>query len=83
VVAGLAAVLVTAGLGRPEKTAQSTYTIRSGSNRIVIAVPGSTNAQAYCISWVSAGHWAHIDGPGGQVTHDPAATTDPCAGRNG
>jgi hypothetical protein len=75
--------MVTAGLGQTEKTARSTYTIRSGSNGIVVSVPSSTNAQAYCISWVSDGHWAHIDGPGGQVTNDTAATTDPCAGRNG
>ena len=37
----------------------------------------------YCISAVSGGHWSYIDGSGGQVTNDPAATTDPCAGRNG
>ena len=55
----------------------------SGSTGIVSAIPGSTNAQNYCISAVSGGHWAHVQGPGGQVTNDTAATTDPCAGFTG
>jgi type IV pilus assembly protein PilA len=55
----------------------------SGSTGIVSAIPGSTNAQAYCISAVSGGHWAHVQGPGGQVTNDTASTTDPCAGFTG
>jgi type IV pilus assembly protein PilA len=55
----------------------------SGSTGVVSAIPGSTNAQAYCISAVSGGHWAHVAGPGGQVTNDTAATTDPCAGFTG
>jgi len=32
-----------------------------------------------CFRWSGS----YIDGSGGQVTNDPAATTDPCAGRNG
>ena len=55
----------------------------AGSTGIVSAIPGSTNAQNYCISAVSGGHWAHVQGPGGQVTNDTAATTDPCAGFTG
>ena len=55
----------------------------SGSTGIVSAIPGSTNAQNYCISAVSGAHWAHVQGPGGQVTNDTAATTDPCAGFTG
>ncbi len=55
----------------------------AGSTGIVSAIPGSTNAQAYCISAVSGGHWAHIAGPGGQVQNDSAATADPCAGFTG
>jgi type IV pilus assembly protein PilA len=55
----------------------------AGSTGIVSAIPGSTNAQAYCISAVSGGHWAHVQGPGGQVTNDTAATSDPCAGFTG
>jgi hypothetical protein len=99
-VAGFAAVIVTAGLGPTEKTAQTpstpsqpaaAYCVGTGakqvcvpvSNGIVSAVPGSTNSQAYCISVVSGGHWAHIDGPGGQLTNDPGATTDPCTGLSG
>jgi hypothetical protein len=55
----------------------------SGSTGIVSAIPGSTNAQAYCISAVSGGHWADVQGPGGQVTNDTAATSDPCTGFTG
>jgi type IV pilus assembly protein PilA len=55
----------------------------SGSNGIVSAVGGSSNAQAYCISAVDAGHWAHVQGPGGQVTNDSTATADPCTGFTG
>ena len=50
----------------------------SGSTGITKAVPATGNAQAYCISAVSGGHWAHVAGPGGQVTNDTAATSDPC-----
>jgi type IV pilus assembly protein PilA len=55
----------------------------SGSTGIVSAVGGSTNAQKYCISAVDGGHWAHVEGPGGQVTNDTAASTDPCASYTG
>ena len=55
----------------------------ASSTGIVSAVPGSTNTQAYCISAVSGGHWAHVAGPGGQVSNDTTATTDPCAGFTG
>ena len=50
----------------------------SGSTGITKAVAATGNAQAYCISAVSGGHWAHVSGPGGQVTNDTAATSDPC-----
>jgi type IV pilus assembly protein PilA len=50
---------------------------------IVSAVGGSTDAQKYCISAEDSGHWAHVEGPGGTVTNDTAATTDPCAGFTG
>jgi len=55
----------------------------SGSSGIVSAVGGSTNDQAYCISAVDGGHWAHVQGPGGQVTNDTSATSDPCASFTG
>ena len=55
----------------------------SGSTGIVSAIPASTNAQAYCVSAVSGGHWAHAAGPGGQVQNDTAATADPCSGFTG
>ena len=50
---------------------------------IVSAVGGSSNDQAYCISAEDSGHWAYVDGPGGTVTNDSAATTDPCSGFTG
>jgi type IV pilus assembly protein PilA len=52
----------------------------SGSTGIVSAIPSATNTQKYCISAVSGGHWAHVAGPGGQVTNDTSATSDPCSG---
>jgi len=60
----------------------------SGSSGIVTATAGSSNDQKYCISAVDSGHWAHVEGPGGQVINDDndtggAATTDPCAGFTG
>ncbi len=52
----------------------------SGSTGIVTAKPENVGGtgQSYCISAVSGGHWAHVAGPGGQVTNDTAATADPC-----
>jgi type IV pilus assembly protein PilA len=55
----------------------------SGSTGIVSAIPGSANTQKFCVSAVSGGHWAHTVGPGGQVTNDTSATSDPCAGFTG
>ncbi len=52
----------------------------AGSTGIVTAKPLTGNAQGYCISAVDGGHWAHVVGPGGQVTMDSAASSDPCAG---
>lgn len=51
-----------------------------GSTGIVSAIPSATNTQKYCISAVSSGHWAHVVGPGGQVSNDATATSDPCRG---
>jgi hypothetical protein len=89
-VAGLAAVIVTAGLGQTEKTAQTSSTpvagpcVGIGMERVCIrASTLPAESEAYCISAVSDGHWAYIEGPGGRVTNDPAATSDPCARPNG
>jgi type IV pilus assembly protein PilA len=48
------------------------------STGISKAEAATGNPQGYCISAVSGGHWAHVSGPGGQVTNDTAATSDPC-----
>ena len=129
-VAGLAAVVVTAGLGQTEKIARTrltptqpvaghcvgtgmkqvcisgstqaggpeacvvsgtkkvcaataSYMTHAGYNSSVSVVPGSTNAQGYCISAISDGHWAYVGVAGGQLKNDPAATTDPCERPNG
>jgi type IV pilus assembly protein PilA len=52
----------------------------SGSAGIVSAIPSASNTQRYCISAVDGGHWAHVAGPGGQVSNDTSATSDPCSG---
>ena len=39
---------------------------------------GDATGQTYCISAVSGGHWAHVVGPGGQVSNDTSASADPC-----
>jgi prepilin-type N-terminal cleavage/methylation domain-containing protein len=51
-----------------------------GSTGIVSAIPSATDSQKYCISAVDAGHWAYVKGPGGQVTNDTTASSDPCSG---
>lgn len=52
----------------------------SGSTGLVSAIPSATNSQKYCISAVDSGHWAHVVGPGGQVSNDISATSNPCTG---
>ena len=49
----------------------------AGSTGVVSAKP-ETGGTTYCISAVSGGHWAHVTGPGGQVTNDSTASSDPC-----
>jgi type IV pilus assembly protein PilA len=45
---------------------------------VVTAGPKTGNTQQYCISAVDSGHWAHVVGPGGQVTNDSTVSTNPC-----
>jgi type IV pilus assembly protein PilA len=46
------------------------------------AVVGSGGAQTYCISANVSGHWAFVNGPGGQVQNGdnttPVTAADPC-----
>jgi type IV pilus assembly protein PilA len=64
---------------------QSTYDsgmqvvgVNGATQGISKAKVGSGGAQTYCISAVVSGHWAHVNGPGGQVVNDSTASTDPC-----
>jgi hypothetical protein len=58
--------------------------VDGATSGIVSAIPGSTNDQAYCISAVDGGHWAHVKGPGGTVVTDAdTVTADPCNGFTG
>ena len=52
----------------------------SGSTGIVTAKPENVGGtgQSFCISAVSGGHWASVQGPGGQVVNNSTATSDPC-----
>jgi prepilin-type N-terminal cleavage/methylation domain-containing protein len=46
------------------------------------AEPGAGGAQTYCISANVSGHWAYVNGPGGQVVNgdsqNPVVAADPC-----
>ena len=46
------------------------------------AEAGSGGAQTFCISANVSGHWAYVNGPGGNVingdTQNPVVTADPC-----
>jgi hypothetical protein len=52
--------------------------VNGATQGISKAVVGSGGAQTYCISAQVSGHWAHVNGPGGQVVNDATASTDPC-----
>jgi type IV pilus assembly protein PilA len=57
-------------------------TVALNGDGISKAEPGSGGAQTYCISAVVSGHWAYVNGPGGDVINgdnaNPAVTADPC-----
>jgi type IV pilus assembly protein PilA len=52
----------------------------AGSTGIVTAKPENVGGtgQSFCISAVSGGNWASVQGPGGQVVNNTGATADPC-----
>jgi type IV pilus assembly protein PilA len=56
--------------------------VNGATQGISKAVVGSGGAQTYCISGVVSGHWAFVNGPGGQVqngdTTNPVTAADPC-----
>ncbi len=54
--------------------------ISNGDSTGIVSIKPLGNGQAYCISAVSAGHWAHYSGPGGKVVSDPSTVnTNPCS----
>ena len=60
--------------------AQSTAAAADVREAGMVSVKPAGNGQAYCISAVSGGHWAHYSGPGGHVISDPSTVTQkPCA----
>ena len=67
-----------AGLQTTYDSGMQVVGVNGATQGISKAVVGSGGAQTYCISAVVSGHWAHVSGPGGQVTNDTGASTDPC-----
>jgi type IV pilus assembly protein PilA len=68
---------------------QSTYDsgmqvigVNGATQGVSKAVVGSGGAQTYCISANVSGHWAFVNGPGGQVQNgdntNPVTAADPC-----
>jgi type IV pilus assembly protein PilA len=57
-------------------------TVALNGDGISKAEPGAGGNQTYCISAVVSGHWAYVNGPGGDVvngdTQNPAVAADPC-----
>jgi type IV pilus assembly protein PilA len=56
--------------------------VNGATQGISKAVVGSGGAQTYCISANVSGHWAFVNGPGGQVQNGdnttPVTAADPC-----
>ena len=63
-----------------KSTYDSGLVISSAGSTGIVTADNNNDAtgQAYCISAVSGGHWAHVVGPGGQVVNDTAASANPC-----
>ena len=63
-----------------KSTYDSGLVISSAGSTGIVTADNNNDAtgQTYCISAVSGGHWAHVVGPGGQVTNDTSASANPC-----
>ena len=70
--------MTAAGLQTTYDSGMQVVGVNGATQGISKAKVGSGGAQTYCISAVVSGHWAHVQGPGGQVTNDATASTDPC-----
>jgi prepilin-type N-terminal cleavage/methylation domain-containing protein len=69
--------------GMTPSSLRSTYdsglAISAGGSTGIVSAKPEGNGQAYCISAVSGGRWAHYSGPGGAVTAEPGTVkTNPC-----
>jgi len=61
-------------------TYDSGLQISDGSSTGIVSIKPEGDGQAYCISALSAGHWAHYSGPSGKIIVDPSTvTTNPCS----
>jgi hypothetical protein len=70
--------MTAAGLQTTYDSGMQVIGVNGATQGISKAVVGSGGAQTYCISAQVSGHWAHVNGPGGQVVNDATASTDPC-----
>ena len=74
--------MTAAGLRTTYDSGMQVVGVAGATQGISKAVPGAGGAQTYCISAVVSGHWAYVNGPGGQVlngdTQNPVVAADPC-----
>ena len=70
--------MTAAGLQSTYDSGMQVIGVNGATQGISKAKVGSGGAQTYCISANVSGHWAHVNGPGGQVLNDATASTDPC-----
>jgi len=70
--------MTAAGLQTTYDSGMQVIGVNGATQGISKAVVGTGGAQTYCISANVSGHWAHVNGPGGQVVNDATASTDPC-----
>jgi type IV pilus assembly protein PilA len=79
---GMAAGTATTGLKGVYDSGLQVIGVAGATQGISKAEAGSGGAQTFCISANVSGHWAYVNGPGGNVvngdTQTPAVTADPC-----
>jgi type IV pilus assembly protein PilA len=74
--------MTAAGLQSAYDSGMQVIGVNGATQGISKAVVGSGGAQTYCISAQVSGHWAYVNGPGGQVlngdTQATPVTSEPC-----